>query len=61
MYAFLILKDLYVENAHMMKSLQVAEERQLAAERETQQLKEKCRALQRLVNQMTPKSGASRI
>ncbi|EPY76902.1 ninein-like protein [Camelus ferus] len=48
----LLLKDLYVENAHLMKALQVTEEKQRGAERKTRFLEEKVRALNKLISKV---------
>lgn len=50
----LLLKELYVENAHLVKALQVTEEKQRGAERRNLVLEEKVRALNRLVSRMAP-------
>ncbi|XP_040836962.1 ninein-like protein [Ochotona curzoniae] len=50
----LLLKELYVENAHLVKALQVTEEQQRRAERRSRGLEEKVRALNSLVNRMAP-------
>ncbi|KAF6284617.1 ninein like [Rhinolophus ferrumequinum] len=52
----LLLKDLYVENAHLMKALQVTEEKQRGAERKNRILEEKVRALNRLISKVTSAS-----
>lgn len=52
----LLLKDLYVENAHLMKALQVTEEKQRGAERKKRILEEKVRALNRLISKVTSAS-----
>lgn len=49
----LLLKELYVENAHLMKALQVTEEKQRSAEKKTRILEEKVRALNKLVNKIS--------
>ncbi|XP_076970177.1 ninein-like protein isoform X2 [Tamandua tetradactyla] len=48
----LLLKDLYVENAHLMKALQVTEEKQKGVEKRNFALEEKIRALNKLVNKI---------
>ncbi|XP_058535885.1 ninein-like protein [Ochotona princeps] len=50
----LLLKELYVENAHLVKALQVTEEQQRRAERRSRGLEEKVQALNSLVNRMAP-------
>ncbi|CAO2578374.1 Ninein-like protein [Lemmus lemmus] len=45
----LLLKELYVENAHLMKAVQLTEEKQRGAERKNCILEEKVRALNNLV------------
>ncbi|XP_072799755.1 ninein-like protein isoform X3 [Vicugna pacos] len=52
----LLLKDLYVENAHLMKALQVTEEKQRGAERKTRFLEEKVRALNKLISKVASAS-----
>ncbi|XP_036099904.1 ninein-like protein isoform X5 [Molossus molossus] len=52
----LLLKELYVENAHLMKALQVTEEKQRGAEKKNQILEEKVRALNKLISKMTSAS-----
>ncbi|KAM5218896.1 ninein-like protein isoform 4-T6 [Hipposideros larvatus] len=52
----LLLKDLYVENAHLMKALQVTEEKQRGAEKKNRILEEKVRALNRLISKVTSAS-----
>lgn len=49
----LLLKELYVENAHLMKALQVTEEKQRGAEKKKRILEEKVRALNKLISKMT--------
>ncbi|XP_059842381.1 ninein-like protein isoform X2 [Hypanus sabinus] len=48
----LLLKDLYVENAQLMKALQITEQRQKSAERKTQLLDEKIGALNSLLRKI---------
>ncbi|XP_037667223.1 ninein-like protein isoform X2 [Choloepus didactylus] len=48
----LLLKDLYVENAHLMKALQVTEEKQKGVEKRNLILEEKIQALNKLVNKI---------
>lgn len=43
-----------MENAHLVKALQVTEEQQRRAERRSRGLEEKVRALNSLVNRMAP-------
>ncbi|XP_014395180.1 PREDICTED: ninein-like protein isoform X1 [Myotis brandtii] len=52
----LLLKELYVENAHLMKALQVTEEKQRGAEKENRILEEKVRALNKLICRITSAS-----
>ncbi|XP_005381054.1 PREDICTED: ninein-like protein isoform X1 [Chinchilla lanigera] len=52
----LLLKELYVENAHLMKALQVAEQKQWGAEKQSCILEEKVRALSRLISKLAPAS-----
>ncbi|XP_053316600.1 ninein-like protein isoform X2 [Spea bombifrons] len=52
----LLLKDLYVENAHLMKALQVTEERQKSAEKKNYLLVEKIAALNNAIRKITPAS-----
>ncbi|XP_037349499.1 ninein-like protein isoform X4 [Talpa occidentalis] len=49
----LLLKELYVENAHLMKALQVTEEKQRSAEKKTHILEGKVRALNKLVSKIS--------
>ncbi|XP_013210625.1 ninein-like protein [Microtus ochrogaster] len=52
----LLLKELYVENAHLMKVVQLTEEKQRGAERKNCVLEEKVRALNKLISKMAPAS-----
>ncbi|ERE71468.1 ninein-like protein [Cricetulus griseus] len=52
----LLLKELYVENAHLMKAVQLTEEKQRGAERKNCILEEKVRALNKLISKMAPAS-----
>nr|XP_033794547.1 ninein-like protein [Geotrypetes seraphini]XP_033794548.1 ninein-like protein [Geotrypetes seraphini]XP_033794549.1 ninein-like protein [Geotrypetes seraphini] len=52
----LLLKDLYVENAHLMKALQVTEQKQKNAERKNSILEEKIAALNKLIQKIAPAS-----
>ncbi|XP_058142785.1 ninein-like protein isoform X6 [Dasypus novemcinctus] len=52
----LLLKDLYVENAHLMKELQVTEEKQKSVEKKNLILEEKIRALNKLINKIASAS-----
>ncbi|KAI5217744.1 Ninein-Like Protein [Manis pentadactyla] len=52
----LLLKELYVENAGLMRALQATEEKLHGAEKETRVLEEKVRALNRLVGKMASAS-----
>ncbi|XP_015980015.2 ninein-like protein isoform X2 [Rousettus aegyptiacus] len=54
--ADLLLKDLYVENAHLIKALQVTEEKQRRAEKKNRILEEKVRALNKLISKITSAS-----
>ncbi|XP_045139467.1 ninein-like protein [Echinops telfairi] len=53
MKSSLLLKELYVENAHLMKALQVTEEKQRGAEKNNLILEEKLRALNKLISQIS--------
>ena len=46
----LLLKELYVENAHLTKALQVTEEKQRPAEKKSRYLEGKDRALNKLLS-----------
>ncbi|XP_012924722.1 ninein-like protein isoform X2 [Heterocephalus glaber] len=50
----LLLKELYVENAHLTKALQVAEQKQWGAEKQKRILEEKVRALNTLISKLAP-------
>ncbi|XP_053434504.1 ninein-like protein isoform X2 [Nycticebus coucang] len=50
----LLLKELYVENAHLAKALQVTEEKQRGAEKKSRILEEKVHALNKLISKMAP-------
>ncbi|XP_075399638.1 ninein-like protein [Tenrec ecaudatus] len=52
----LLLKELYVENAHLLKALQVTEEKQRGAEKNSLILEEKLRALNKLISKISPAS-----
>ncbi|XP_039699485.1 ninein-like protein isoform X2 [Pteropus medius] len=52
----LLLKDLYVKNAHLIKALQVTEEKQRRAEKKNRILEEKVRALNKLISKITSAS-----
>ncbi|XP_073528617.1 ninein-like protein isoform X1 [Phyllobates terribilis] len=54
----LLLKDLYVENAQLMKALQVTEQRQKSAEKKNYFLEEKIAALNKVVKKIAPASLA---
>ncbi|XP_073413575.1 ninein-like protein isoform X1 [Dendrobates tinctorius] len=54
----LLLKDLYVENAQLMKALQVTEQRQKSAEKKNYFLEEKIAALTKVVKKIAPASVA---
>lgn len=51
--ADLLLKELYVENARLMKQLQGAEEKRRGAERSARGLEDKVRALNRLLGRIS--------
>uniref|UniRef100_A0A2K6FML0 Ninein-like protein n=1 Tax=Propithecus coquereli TaxID=379532 RepID=A0A2K6FML0_PROCO len=50
----LLLKELYVENAHLVKALQVTEEKQRGAEKKSRILEEKVQALNKLISKIAP-------
>ncbi|XP_045218296.2 ninein-like protein isoform X17 [Macaca fascicularis] len=50
----LLLKELYVENAHLVRALQATEEKQRGAEKQSRILEEKVRALNKLVGRIAP-------
>ncbi|KAI2594321.1 ninein like [Homo sapiens] len=50
----LLLKELYVENAHLVRALQATEEKQRGAEKQSRLLEEKVRALNKLVSRIAP-------
>ncbi|XP_053477149.1 ninein-like protein isoform X4 [Ictalurus furcatus] len=52
----LLLKDLYVENAELMKALQITEQRQKSAEKKSFLLEEKVTALNKLLHKIVPAS-----
>ncbi|XP_013414596.1 ninein-like protein isoform X3 [Lingula anatina] len=52
--AGMLVKDLYVENAQLMKALQITEERQKNSEKQCYKWEEKYVALQRVVNKIVP-------
>ncbi|KAM5245523.1 ninein-like protein [Ctenodactylus gundi] len=52
----LLLKELYMENAQLMKALQGAEQKQWGAQRQNRILEEKVRALNRLISKLAPAS-----
>lgn len=52
----LLLKDLYVENAELMKALQITEQRQKSAEKKSFLLEEKVTALNRVLRKIAPVS-----
>ncbi|KAB5581778.1 hypothetical protein PHYPO_G00179570 [Pangasianodon hypophthalmus] len=52
----LLLKDLYVENAELMKALQITEQRQKSAEKKSFLLEEKVSALNKLLRKIAPAS-----
>ncbi|KAM4042343.1 ninein-like protein [Anomaloglossus baeobatrachus] len=55
----LLLKDLYVENAQLMKALQVTEQRQKNAEKKNYLLEEKIAALNKVMKKIAPASLAT--
>ncbi|XP_068088354.1 ninein-like protein isoform X5 [Hyperolius riggenbachi] len=54
----ILLKDLYVENAQLMKALQVTEHRQKSAEKKNFVLEEKIAALNKVIRKIAPASMA---
>ncbi|KAK3554183.1 hypothetical protein QTP70_020075 [Hemibagrus guttatus] len=52
----LLLKDLYIENAELMKALQITEQRQKSAEKKSFLLEEKVTALNKLLRKIAPVS-----
>ncbi|XP_066450954.1 ninein-like protein [Eleutherodactylus coqui] len=54
----ILLKDLYVENAQLMKALQVTEQRQKSAEKKNYLLEEKIAALNKVMKKIGPASLA---
>ena len=52
--ADILVKDLYVENAHLVKCLEVTEKREKEAEKRVYKLEDKCKALSRVVHKMAP-------
>ncbi|XP_006163656.1 ninein-like protein isoform X1 [Tupaia chinensis] len=52
----LLITELYVENGHLMKALQITEEKQRHAEKENRLLEEKVHALNKLVGKMAAAS-----
>ncbi|XP_058241827.1 ninein-like protein isoform X3 [Hemibagrus wyckioides] len=52
----LLLKDLYIENAELMKALQITEQRQKSAEKKSFLLEEKVTALNKLLRKIAPAS-----
>ncbi|XP_017718272.1 PREDICTED: ninein-like protein isoform X2 [Rhinopithecus bieti] len=50
----LLLKELYVENAHLVRALQATEEKQRDAEKQSRILEEKVRALNKLISRIAP-------
>ncbi|XP_032462830.1 ninein-like protein isoform X2 [Phocoena sinus] len=52
----LLLKELYVENAHLTKALQVTEEKQRGAEKKSRFLEERVRALNKLLSKIASAS-----
>ncbi|XP_053535665.1 ninein-like protein [Ictalurus punctatus] len=52
----LLIKDLYVENAELMKALQITEQRQKSAEKKSFLLEEKVTALNKLLHKIVPAS-----
>ncbi|XP_077342308.1 ninein-like protein isoform X6 [Lithobates pipiens] len=56
--ADILLKDLYVENAQLMKALQVTEHRQKSVEKKNYLLEEKIAALNKVIRKIAPASLA---
>ncbi|XP_010766407.1 ninein-like protein [Notothenia coriiceps] len=54
-----VLQDLYVENAQLMKALQVTEQRQKHAEKKNFQLEDKVSALTKLLRDIVPAALAT--
>ncbi|KAL4680741.1 hypothetical protein H8959_022682 [Pygathrix nigripes] len=50
----LLLKELYVENAHLVRALQATEEKQRDTEKQSRILEEKVRALNKLISRIAP-------
>ncbi|KAG1656145.1 Ninein-like protein [Nymphon striatum] len=49
----ILLKNLFVENASLVKALQITEERQLKAEQSNMRLQKKCRMLSKVLSDVT--------
>ncbi|XP_076982898.1 ninein isoform X2 [Tamandua tetradactyla] len=54
-----VVKDLYVENAHLLKALEMTEQRQKTAEKKNYLLEEKIASLSNIVRNLTPAPLAS--
>ncbi|XP_027030787.2 ninein isoform X2 [Tachysurus fulvidraco] len=52
--ADVLIKDLYVENAHLLKALGVSEQRQKVAEKKNYLLEEKISSLNKIVRELSP-------
>ncbi len=49
-----LVKDLYVENAELIKCLEITEKREKDANKKLHHLEEKCAALQRVIAKLCP-------
>lgn len=52
--ADVLIKDLYVENTHLLKALEVSEQRQKVAEKKNYLLEEKISSLNKIVRELSP-------
>lgn len=52
--ADLLIKDLYVENAQLLKALEMTEQRQKVAEKKNYLLEEKISSLNKIVRDLSP-------
>uniref|UniRef100_A0A3B4DW92 EF-hand domain-containing protein n=1 Tax=Pygocentrus nattereri TaxID=42514 RepID=A0A3B4DW92_PYGNA len=52
--ADVLIKDLYVENAHLLKALEMSEQRQKVAEKKNYLLEEKISSLNKIVRELNP-------
>ncbi|KAK3573389.1 hypothetical protein QTP86_024623 [Hemibagrus guttatus] len=52
--ADVLIKDLYVENAHLLKALEVSEQRQKVTEKKNYLLEEKISSLNKIVRELSP-------